>query len=125
MRAEFAWRQALLLVIARECFKNVHVFLEAIRPPVIAKLFACIFHMRRQPRQHGFQGSSFVEVFIGFALCFNEGLGQRLGNPAVGLINLAPDHNGVHDGKNFGLAIVSTLNVHIVFKQALHFAVTF
>ena len=81
--------------------------------------------MGREPWQHGFQGSRFVEVFISFALRLNEGLGQRLRNPTVGLIDLAANHNGVHDGENFGLAIVRALNVHIIFKQALHFAVPF
>ena len=52
-----------------------------------------------------------------------ERLGQRLRDPAVGLVHLAPHNDHVHDREDAGVTPVGTLNLGVVLKKALDFAV--
>ena len=79
--------------------------------------------MRHQPRQHRLQRRRLLQVVIGAALRLAERLEQRLGDPAICLIDLAADGDGVHDREDAGLAEIGALDLHEILEQAPHLAV--
>src|SRR6185437_6598865 len=57
---------------------------------------------------------------IDLALRRNESLEERLRDPAIGFVNLAPDRHGMHDRKNTRLAKISALDLDVILVQALY-----
>ena len=100
------------------------IFFQSIGPEVIAHFGACFLNVRGQPRQHRLECGGFIEVFVSLSLRLTECLVQRLRHPAVLFIDIAPDHHGVHDWKDFCFAVIGLFDTDIAFKKPLYLTAT-
>src|ERR1700733_14838683 len=117
---EAAFRQPLLVVIAQKSVERVAVGLEAVGPPFLAHQPLGFFQMRALPGQHGLLRGDQVEIGIGLLLRREEGLGQRQCDPAVGLVEFAPQHHCMHNREDLGLAVIGLFDLDEIREQPLH-----
>ena len=110
-------RQALLVVVAQESRQCCAIFFETIGPVVVAHFAARLFDVMGKPGQHGFQRRRFGEIVIGALLRRAERLEERLRDPAICLVDVAPDGDRVHDRKNPGLSVIGAFDLGIILEQ--------
>ena len=73
--------------------------------------------MGREPGKHRLKRCGDVEVVVGLLLCLHKCVEQRCSDPAVALVDLAPDHYRVHHRENPGVAEVGLLDFLVVCEE--------
>src|SRR5579863_10248255 len=106
-------------MIAQERVEHMAIGLEPIGPPIVAELAPRFLDMRHEPRQHRLIGFLVAELLVNLALGGDESLEQGLRDPAVGLVNLALDRNGMHDREYPRLAEIGALDLDIILEEPL------
>ena len=91
--------------------------IEAVRPEIVAHLAPRVFDVRGEPRQHRLERRGLGEVGVRVPLRREERFLQRLRDPAIALVYVAPDRDDVHDRKNAGAAEVLAFDGGKVLEQ--------
>src|SRR5215469_558173 len=93
---------------------------QSIGPPILAKLSSCLLSMRDLPRQHGLECSRRHEIVGHATLGLGEGFAERLSDPGMRAVERATNDDGVHDGKDLGLAEISAFHLDIILEKPAH-----
>jgi hypothetical protein len=75
------------------------------------------FDVRGEPREHRLVRGGFGEAAIGQGLRGHEGLVQLAGAPAMTLVDVAADHDRVHDREDARAGEVVALGRHMIREQ--------
>src|SRR3974390_2584134 len=106
--------------VTQECAERKNIRLEAVRPEILPQQAACVFDMSYEPRKHELERGRLVKLLINLALRQHKSFVERLRDPWILLVDIAPNHYRVHDGEYFGSLVILPLHGWIVFEKSLH-----
>ncbi len=79
-----------------------------------------LLDQRLQPCRGNLGRAHVRQQRIGMFLRAAQRLVHAQGDPGIALVDVAPDHHGVHDGIDFGAAVIVLLDLGVIGKQPLH-----
>ena len=108
---EAAVAQAVLVGVLQQRLDGRPVLLDAVRKPVRPDDRLLLLDQRLQPGERGLRRAEIGELVVGVFLGLAERLVERERHPGIAIVDVAADHDRMHDRIDLGAAVIVLLHL--------------